>query len=216
MKLQSAWFWLTAWLAIGIICICVDPAIRPFLKQWGQARPIHIVAMYWQEIGALTGIVLFLAAGGVLAWRDRGRTLVRFGIGLAGAGMAAQIFKHVIGRVRPNDLNDASMFVGPNNPFTRYPLPLDSMPSGHTTAAFAMAVMLTWRWPRLRWLWYLLAVGVAVSRVMLDWHFPSDVLIGAWLGVMVSRGMIKCWSRGTKDRAAQVSDRRESLSGDRS
>jgi membrane-associated phospholipid phosphatase len=61
----------------------------------------------------------------------------------------------------------------------------NSMPSGHTGAAFFMffwvAVLLR------RWFWGLfaglLAVGVAYSRVYLFQHFPVDTLVGAVIGV---------------------------------
>lgn len=61
----------------------------------------------------------------------------------------------------------------------------NSMPSGHTGAAFFMffwvAVLLR------RWFWGLfaglLAVGVAYSRVYLFQHFPVDTLVGAAIGV---------------------------------
>jgi membrane-associated phospholipid phosphatase len=59
-----------------------------------------------------------------------------------------------------------------------------SMPSGHTTFAFALAT--SWslsagRWyvtaPALTW-----ASGVALSRVWLGVHYPSDILVGVLLG----------------------------------
>ena len=61
----------------------------------------------------------------------------------------------------------------------------NSMPSGHTGAAFFMffwvAVLLR------RWFWGalagLIAVGVAYSRVYLFQHFPVDTLVGAAIGV---------------------------------
>jgi membrane-associated phospholipid phosphatase len=61
----------------------------------------------------------------------------------------------------------------------------NSMPSGHTGAAFFMffwvAVLLR------RWFWGALAgviaVGVAYSRVYLFQHFPVDTLVGAAIGV---------------------------------
>jgi membrane-associated phospholipid phosphatase len=64
----------------------------------------------------------------------------------------------------------------------------NSMPSGHTGAAFFMffwvAVLLR------RWHWGLiagfLAVGVAYSRVYLFQHFPIDTLVGAFIGVGAS------------------------------
>ncbi|MFM1819873.1 MAG: Undecaprenyl-diphosphate phosphatase [Bacteroidota bacterium] len=64
----------------------------------------------------------------------------------------------------------------------------NSMPSGHTGAAFFMffwvAVLLR------RWFWGalagLIAVGVAYSRVYLFQHFPVDTLVGAAIGVSSS------------------------------
>ncbi len=61
----------------------------------------------------------------------------------------------------------------------------NSMPSGHTGAAFFMffwvAVLLRrWSWGALAGL---IAVGVAYSRVYLFQHFPVDTLVGAAIGV---------------------------------
>lgn len=61
----------------------------------------------------------------------------------------------------------------------------NSMPSGHTGAAFFMffwVAVLARRW---HWGLFsgLLAVGVAYSRVYLFQHFPVDTLVGAVIGV---------------------------------
>lgn len=60
----------------------------------------------------------------------------------------------------------------------------NSMPSGHTGAAFFMffwvAVLVrSWHWGLFAGL---LAVGVAYSRVYLFQHFPVDTLVGAVIG----------------------------------
>lgn len=64
----------------------------------------------------------------------------------------------------------------------------NSMPSGHTGAAFFMffwvAVLLRrWHWGLFAGL---IAVGVAYSRVYLFQHFPVDTLAGAAIGVSAS------------------------------
>ena len=59
-----------------------------------------------------------------------------------------------------------------------------SMPSGHTTAAFALATALTLRYPK-PYVYipaYAWAVVVGYGRMYWGLHYPSDVLAGALLG----------------------------------
>ncbi len=57
-----------------------------------------------------------------------------------------------------------------------------SFPSGHTSAAFFFAGALSFVFPVFSWLLHLWAILVGSSRVMLGVHFPTDVLVGAFLG----------------------------------
>ncbi|MDA8229292.1 MAG: phosphatase PAP2 family protein [Desulfitobacterium hafniense] len=58
-----------------------------------------------------------------------------------------------------------------------------SFPSGHSTAAFCIATVFSTILPALSILFFLLALLVAVSRVYLGMHYPSDITVGAILGV---------------------------------
>ena len=62
----------------------------------------------------------------------------------------------------------------------------DSFPSGHAATSFAGAALLSRflpaRWPVL----FLLAAGVAFSRVYVGVHYPADVVGGAILGTLVA------------------------------
>ena len=58
-----------------------------------------------------------------------------------------------------------------------------SFPSGHTSAAFMMATLLGYYFPLLMMPLYCWAILVGCSRVVLGVHFPTDILVGALLGM---------------------------------
>ncbi len=63
----------------------------------------------------------------------------------------------------------------------------DSFPSGHATAAFAVAAMESQWHPRQALLWYGAAALIGDSRLRLHRHYLQDVLAGAALGYGVTR-----------------------------
>jgi membrane-associated phospholipid phosphatase len=62
----------------------------------------------------------------------------------------------------------------------------NSMPSGHTATAFAIATLLMLLWPNraLSWVFAIAAILVAWSRVYLMQHFLFDTLVGAAFGLI--------------------------------
>ena len=66
--------------------------------------------------------------------------------------------------------------------------PLDqySFPSGHTLHATAFTLVAVSCYPDLAWLLVPFAALVAVSRVVLGLHYPSDVLAGAAIGTTLA------------------------------
>jgi undecaprenyl-diphosphatase len=70
-------------------------------------------------------------------------------------------------------------------------LPTDpSFPSGHAATSFAGATMLSAFAPRYRLVFFVLAAGIAFSRVYVGVHWPIDVLAGAALGAALGYGML--------------------------
>jgi len=100
---------------------------------------------------------------------------VFFAIGIP--GLTVSIVKRLIGRVRPSDWGPFH-FV----PFSWRP-DYAAMPSGHSTAAFAAAFAIGAIWPRARAPMWIYAGVIAVSRVAVHAHFPSDVVAGAFVGI---------------------------------
>jgi undecaprenyl-diphosphatase len=68
---------------------------------------------------------------------------------------------------------------------TRAGAPLDrfSFPSGHTLHAVCFTILVVSGIPQLAMLLVPLAVTIALSRVVLGLHYPSDVLVGALIGL---------------------------------
>ena len=91
-------------------------------------------------------------------------------------GIVQAILKHQIGRHRPSELG----------PFTYEPFSWEhqfsSFPSGHTTTAFSVLVAFGALFPRLRPLLWTYAILIAISRVVISTHYPSDVMAGALVG----------------------------------
>ena len=178
---------LVAWGIAGCVCLQLDQAIQPIITSLGDVPIVRTAAFFWNEIGATWGIVMFLVAGLALSSHDRGATAIRFAVCVSLAGAIVQIMKHLVGRVRPASLDGMTYFYGPLAWFrVDSDMRIDSMPSGHTAAAFAMATALSFRWPSLSRLWYAAATGVGVCRTLTNSHFLSDVVLGALLGTVVS------------------------------
>jgi undecaprenyl-diphosphatase len=66
--------------------------------------------------------------------------------------------------------------------------PLDrySFPSGHTLHAVSFAMLIISAFPPWAWLCIPFAVLVALSRVVLGLHYPSDVVAGACIGAVLA------------------------------
>ncbi|GAB2681030.1 phosphatase PAP2 family protein [Aliiglaciecola sp. 3_MG-2023] len=89
------------------------------------------------------------------------------------------ILKKLFKRQRPCDLiYNFRSHITPSDKF--------SLPSGHTAAAFLMASLLAHFYPSVAVLVYIWASLIGLSRVMLGVHYPSDIVAGAFLGIIIS------------------------------
>jgi len=111
-----------------------------------------------------------------------------------GGGLAADIVKLLIARDRPRAVDLASAHLWETFtglfPFASAGSNGQSFPSAHTATAAGLAVGLTMLYPRGRWLFAALAVGVGVQRIMVAAHFPSDVFVGAVVGYGTASGVL--------------------------
>ena len=59
-----------------------------------------------------------------------------------------------------------------------------SFPSGHTSAAVAMAILLGIYFPHGKIFFWLLALALGLERIRVEAHFLSDVIAGLGIGVL--------------------------------
>jgi len=105
----------------------------------------------------------------------------------AGAGLAVDVLKVLVERTRPHHFDFAGSVwstFGDWLPLGRVGSTGQSLPSGHTATAVALAIALVWLYPRGRSLFPALAALVACQRVITGAHWPSDVLAGAFVGCL--------------------------------
>jgi lipid A 4'-phosphatase len=109
---------------------------------------------------------------------------LHFFVSLAASGLVVDLIKILVGRTRPKLLFTHGEFA-----FTGLASHADhwSFPSGHAANAVAIALALATIWPRLLPLGIVFAGLVMASRVVITAHYVSDVIMGAFVAVMVTR-----------------------------
>jgi len=65
-----------------------------------------------------------------------------------------------------------------------------SFPSGHTLHAVAFSCMLCAYWPAIGWIVWPFTAVVALARVVLGLHYPSDVVAGAAIGAFMAESLL--------------------------
>jgi membrane-associated phospholipid phosphatase len=133
---------------------------------------------------ATGGKLWFGAASGLALLGRRGRraavsALAGYGIASAAANGPA---KWVAGRSRPRGVLLASLPRLGRRPST------SSFPSSHTAAAIAFATAASIELPAAAPAVFVPAAAIALARMRAVRHYPSDVLAGAALGVVLGGG----------------------------
>ncbi|HXK10902.1 MAG TPA: phosphatase PAP2 family protein [Vicinamibacteria bacterium] len=159
-----------------------DDRLSDRILAWRPPRWVRAWMIVASRLG--DGWLWLLTAACLAARGERGLTVlsaVAVSAGLANVFLVC--VKSRVQRVRPCELGRPRHFdVGP---LAWFPSDRFSFPSGHALNAFAIGsvVALAFRFAAVPVL--ALAASVAASRVVLGLHWLSDVIVGAFLGLLI-------------------------------
>lgn len=147
---------------------------------------LNLFFYYLTNLGGATFTIIATLAVWQLAPLPWSRAGLQAAVALAISHVPVAIVKKLYPRIRP-------YLAIPETITFRNPLTDHSFPSGHTTAIFSVTVPFMLTDPLMILLLLPFALIVAVSRMYLGLHYPSDVLVGAAIGTSVAMGTFALW-----------------------
>lgn len=197
-------------LLVGVLVVLAGFKLDENVARGSRELPRGLVAVFRATTDLGTSGWMFATAAlvgiGALALRQRrgGDLTERAGLmllaqralyviaALAVTGIATQVLKQLIGRARPGLIDQFGPFH-----FDALELrsSLASFPSGHSSVSFAIALALGYFLPRWRVPLLGFAVFVAMSRLIVGAHYPSDVIAGAYVGVAATIIVTRAFAR---------------------
>ena len=205
---ESGRRWYARPMVAGLIGFVVlfpfDGPISRTLKNLPIGGDVKREILTIQQFGGISSLVLV----GLLVWlldRARWRRLHDLTLAAVSTWGAVAVLKILIGRPRPR-FDRPWTFLGPFRRIMVDPQmemrhswevwgniasKLWSMPSSHTSAAAALAAFLMVSYPKLKWLGIGWVAIVGLARVLVGAHYPTDVVVGACIGFMVSLPIVE-------------------------
>ena len=176
---------------LPFLVLYIDGPVKTFIlsvqSDWGLMVASAITTLGYGPVAVAVAATLLVI--GLKAGKPREAIAGKLGLlAVILGGLSGQIVKNLFCRSRPLAEKSGQFFV--DFPCLGKGSGLISFPSGHSVTAFALACVLSRAYPRWTFLFYGLAGLVALSRIYLAKHFPSDVVAGAAIGLLA--GWIVC------------------------
>ena len=184
-------------LAVGVVTtaltwIFLDTWLLASLDFLRTGAP-RILARYLNRLGGGMNpamVIGYLTLAGIAFTRPRWwRYAMAMAMGGIAAGVFVQLLKLIVHRARPELWLGPGVFIESTS---------SSFPSGHAVGAFALAGVLVFGSPSrsVRTAAFLLASAIAISRVIVFRHWPSDVVAAAFIGLsaawLATRALVNC------------------------
>jgi len=185
------------WLRFAAV-VTATVAVMPFDEsitnstQGNQQYYTSAVVEGGRMYGEWYSIIGMAGAFSMYGWIAKDTAAKKVSIELLQAGLYAElittVLKTIIGRARPVYTDNAFTY----KPFTLFDYNFQSMPSGHTTSAFALSTILSRHAHTtfLKILAYVPAGLTMFSRLYQHQHWLSDEVIGASIGFFVGNWVV--------------------------
>jgi undecaprenyl-diphosphatase len=166
----------------GTLANPLGDVVWPFITDYDRFLPVRIVL--------LATWLFLLVRGGV---RGRTAALLLIPVIFCSDKISSAVLKDLFARPRPcHEINGLPVVQG---------LHLlvhcgggTSFPSSHAVNNTAVAALFSRYYPRGRWAFFSWAGLVALSRPAVGVHYPSDILGGMIIGLLIGLGVVALWT----------------------
>ena len=175
--------------------VLLDPHTEPYFNnpnRFGGYKTGPLRGRNTTLAVTMTPVVFYLAGVATHSTYDRNTALLA-AEGIIDTQAVSFVVKTAIGRLKPSDIapdgNYRDTWFKYKGSFTNR----GGFPSGHTASAFAVATVISRRYPKHRWLPFVAygtAAFLSLSRLPTQAHFPSDIFIGAAMGYSIGRFVV--------------------------
>jgi undecaprenyl-diphosphatase len=180
--------------------LALDQYLFELINSAARNAVLDWIMPLWREKSSWIPLYIILASYVGYKYRWAGLYLIlalALAVGLADT-LSSKVIKPSVQRLRPcNDPNmqdEVHLLVhcGSGYSFT------SSHASNHFAVAAFLSLTLGLHLRRLRWPLYLWAASIALGQVYVGVHYPFDVLMGAFLGVIIGNIVAKTYLRVLK------------------
>ena len=135
-----------------------------------------------------SGVIIFFILTSLFLWKENKRKwILPLWVTLGLSAIVSFLLKIAIQRPRPYQIEVVSTLLeGASHNIWNF-----SFPSFQAMLAFCAIPILSKEFPKLKNIWVIFAVLIAISRVYLGVHFMSDILIGGLIGYLLGVIIIK-------------------------
>jgi undecaprenyl-diphosphatase len=191
---SGAWktgiLWLAVLIAAAVVGFWLDPIVLAVVAEHSNKAVKNFAGFLskvgdWPELMVLGAAVLFV----VRRHRRVVTAVLCMMIAATLAGAAVNTVRLLSGRARPNNTEVAPGWYGVSHDgkwlLDKYKY--HSFPSGHTGSALAFFGVLGFAFRRWNWGFVLFGVAIGWSRIYLNVHYLSDVLVGGVVGLFFAQ-----------------------------